>query len=108
QAEDGIRDRNVTGVQTCALPIFKSWSNPTMPSLGSAVSPLNIKYINVKMNKGAINNKANVRLSRTICWIIRLTNAQILIPVSSLLYEIHRQNCLHDIFPLNHLGNLVQ
>src|SRR5438067_13872671 len=24
QAEDGIRDRNVTGVQTCALPIFKS------------------------------------------------------------------------------------
>src|SRR5699024_11758884 len=24
QAEDGIRDRNVTGVQTCALPIFKT------------------------------------------------------------------------------------
>src|SRR5699024_8263754 len=24
QAEDGIRDRNVTGVQTCALPIFCS------------------------------------------------------------------------------------
>src|SRR5699024_11858159 len=23
QAEDGIRDRNVTGVQTCALPIWK-------------------------------------------------------------------------------------
>ena len=23
QAEDGIRDRLVTGVQTCALPIFK-------------------------------------------------------------------------------------
>src|SRR5699024_11806775 len=25
QAEDGIRDRNVTGVQTCALPIL-GWS----------------------------------------------------------------------------------
>src|SRR5699024_11686503 len=25
QAEDGIRDRNVTGVQTCALPIFSLW-----------------------------------------------------------------------------------
>src|SRR5207249_6748859 len=25
QAEDGIRDRNVTGVQTCALPISKRW-----------------------------------------------------------------------------------
>src|SRR6266513_2619085 len=24
QAEDGIRARNVTGVQTCALPIFES------------------------------------------------------------------------------------
>src|SRR5207248_8103220 len=24
QAEDGIRDRTVTGVQTCALPIFRS------------------------------------------------------------------------------------
>src|SRR5699024_11901131 len=26
QAEDGIRDRNVTGVQTCALPISSSCS----------------------------------------------------------------------------------
>src|SRR5699024_12230291 len=25
QAEDGIRDRNVTGVQTCALPISLLW-----------------------------------------------------------------------------------
>ena len=24
QAEDGIRDRDVTGVQTCALPIFSN------------------------------------------------------------------------------------
>src|SRR5699024_11493638 len=27
QAEDGIRDRNVTGVQTCALPI-SNWQLP--------------------------------------------------------------------------------
>src|SRR5207249_9334725 len=25
QAEDGIRDRNVTGVQTCALPIYTGY-----------------------------------------------------------------------------------
>src|SRR5207237_6590757 len=25
QAEDGIRDSSVTGVQTCALPIFAEW-----------------------------------------------------------------------------------
>ena len=26
QAEDGIRDRDVTGVQTCALPIYEAFS----------------------------------------------------------------------------------
>src|SRR5699024_3005424 len=35
QAEDGIRDRNVTGVQTCALPIF-SISDPNC-ALTSAI-----------------------------------------------------------------------
>src|SRR5699024_11228222 len=29
QAEDGIRDRNVTGVQTCALPILSRLFGPT-------------------------------------------------------------------------------
>src|SRR5207249_7505398 len=36
QAEDGIRDRNVTGVQTCALPILKLSGLParvTVPAL---------------------------------------------------------------------------
>src|SRR5699024_12223279 len=33
QAEDGIRDRNVTGVQTCALPISKRTARPLSPSL---------------------------------------------------------------------------
>src|SRR5690606_39357247 len=28
QAEDGIRDFHVTGVQTCALPICGTWSAP--------------------------------------------------------------------------------
>src|SRR5207249_9016532 len=30
QAEDGIRDRNVTGVQTCALPIFGAIESSTL------------------------------------------------------------------------------
>src|SRR5438067_4821482 len=35
QAEDGIRDRNVTGVQTCALPISCLPSQPGVhPTLG--------------------------------------------------------------------------
>src|SRR5438067_6393375 len=36
QAEDGIRDRNVTGVQTCALPICGRKSMSPSPSRRSA------------------------------------------------------------------------
>src|SRR5699024_12181183 len=36
QAEDGIRDRNVTGVQTCALPIFTVGSAPILVWFSSA------------------------------------------------------------------------
>src|SRR5699024_11716717 len=36
QAEDGIRYRNVTGVQTCALPISLSWETRTSTSSVSA------------------------------------------------------------------------
>src|SRR5260370_17019421 len=32
QAEDGIRDSSVTGVQTCALPIFARRSSSVRPS----------------------------------------------------------------------------
>src|SRR5699024_12101674 len=38
QAEDGIRDRNVTGVQTCALPIY--WVNTTYVLSTSGLSTL--------------------------------------------------------------------
>src|SRR5437867_4661789 len=34
QAEDGIRDRTVTGVQTCALPIYASSENAWRGCLG--------------------------------------------------------------------------
>src|SRR5437868_11997150 len=42
QAEDGIRDRNVTGVKTCALPIFEVgvrtlFEHPTIRGLGQQV-----------------------------------------------------------------------
>src|SRR5699024_11719785 len=35
QAEDGIRDRNVTGVQTCALPILKIRIGQQNPEIGN-------------------------------------------------------------------------
>src|SRR5438094_6134032 len=51
QAEDGIRDRTVTGVQTCALPIYK----PQVPGVpvGTIVS--------VSNNAGALTQTAIVR-----------------------------------------------
>src|SRR5699024_11671379 len=44
QAEDGIRDRNVTGVQTCALPISRrcstsSTDGPRTRTVGSCAWP---------------------------------------------------------------------
>src|SRR5207248_4950628 len=44
QAEDGIRDRTVTGVQTCALPIFEVSSDggrewDALPGAALQVSP---------------------------------------------------------------------
>src|SRR6266704_6617613 len=38
QAEDGIRDRNVTGVQTCALPISTNRRTPASRAAARSVS----------------------------------------------------------------------
>src|SRR5687767_15951216 len=37
QAEDGIRDKLVTGVQTCALPILRQHGEPGLHLIGIAV-----------------------------------------------------------------------
>src|SRR2546429_7240470 len=40
QAEDGIRDVAVTGVQTCALPISRSAARPLAESVPLRLAPL--------------------------------------------------------------------
>src|SRR5438067_5120027 len=42
QAEDGIRDRNVTGVQTCALPILLAHDAPFIAALLAVLKTGNI------------------------------------------------------------------
>src|SRR5699024_11869503 len=46
QAEDGIRDRNVTGVQTCALPIYVEEIKPSPELYLTAVQRLNYNPVN--------------------------------------------------------------
>src|SRR5207249_7115344 len=61
QAEDGIRDRNVTGVQTCALPIYAkaSFSQTVKHSGGKAQSGSGTLYIK-KENKYRIETGGQI------------------------------------------------
>src|SRR5437660_6993894 len=57
QAEDGIRDGHVTGVQTCALPISNASSiypTPTTAYLGNKVRKMRIGAIGVGQAGGRI------------------------------------------------------
>src|SRR5699024_12091373 len=47
QAEDGIRDRNVTGVQTCALPISGGTSSGTGCRVREGLAPRSLKPLNI-------------------------------------------------------------
>src|SRR3989454_834972 len=47
QAEDGIRDYKVTGVQTCALPISLSWVVPGLAALLAAGSGLGLALLDL-------------------------------------------------------------
>src|SRR5699024_11530704 len=50
KAEDGIRDRNVTGVQTCALPIFRFNINAFKNDYSLAdLSKMNLTYYGVQV-----------------------------------------------------------
>src|SRR5699024_11871877 len=61
QAEDGIRDRNVTGVQTCALPIYTDkLSNPSdfinpLPHISWVRGEANVEFLK-KRFKALIEN----------------------------------------------------
>src|SRR5207248_5718066 len=45
QAEDGIRDRTVTGVQTCALPISKAHVSLNREALEMLLRQLDERYV---------------------------------------------------------------
>src|SRR5437868_12253999 len=71
QAEDGIRDRNVTGVQTCALPILIGAAAPNTATrpLGTNCSDQKmIAQLHPMLIKPTIIATAIVRLPRGKDW----------------------------------------
>src|SRR5699024_11966941 len=74
QAEDGIRDRNVTGVQTCALPIFASISSlkPTVAGawLGTSIPTKDFPGIGASIR---IPLAAKARAKSSARWVILAT-----------------------------------
>src|SRR5699024_11825621 len=56
-AEDGIRDRNVTGVQTCALPIY----NPTVTEAVTTAKSIKIPFsLKNRLENGAWTDGNNL------------------------------------------------
>src|SRR6266704_2899177 len=79
QAEDGIRDRNVTGVQTCALPIFCIAAHETVEehkfrstSAADSVRKIGLLTLQPLPSPGKLNPRNNtirflVELPRCVC-----------------------------------------
>src|SRR5690554_7688669 len=59
QAEDGIRDADVTGVQTCALPIFESILEVFPKTIGSVCAAARIESL---LNSTALISPVNTLL----------------------------------------------
>src|SRR5699024_4953612 len=51
QAEDGIRYRNVTGVQTCALPIWNTYDYEEYYSLSEPLSTTHQDELSIQLNQ---------------------------------------------------------
>src|SRR5699024_12055173 len=62
QAEDGIRDRNVTGVQTCALPIFNVGNKATSNCAASKIGRFDIPATFATPGKSLITNTCSLIL----------------------------------------------
>src|SRR5699024_11571604 len=73
QAADGIRDRNVTGVQTCALTI--SWTSPMLTSQRSCtklcVHPTRLRKSAAKLSVSS--RSLNTSLARSSIVTIQLS-----------------------------------
>src|SRR5699024_1234080 len=97
QAEDGIRDRNVTGVQTCALPILAS-------IVGVSGNPGQANYVAAKAGViGLTKTTAKELASRNIL-VNAVAPGFISTDMTDALTEEQRKEML-DMIPLAKLGS---
>src|SRR2546429_1437329 len=108
QAEDGIRDVAVTGVQTCALPIFAAGSRleaqsdhlqAPVFSVGTLV-PLPTLW---HFNGAGILALRNQQTEQAIAALARTPDPTVPSRVKSPLWKVHKPRCAHSGFLL--IGN---
>src|SRR5690606_41185479 len=83
QAEDGIRDFHVTGVQTCALPIYE-----VAKILGEAIGKPELKWIAIP-DEQMLNNLLKAGMSSQAANGLVEMNAS---RINGVLYEDYNQN----------------
>src|SRR6266516_2026622 len=66
QAEDGIRDRTVTGVQTCALPISLRFTD--VPAVFDILAPASCTYPCAQMRRGRARSAASSIAGQMTQW----------------------------------------
>src|SRR5690606_41110877 len=86
QAEDGIRDFHVTGVQTCALPISSRAPTVRQRRLGVALRRL-------RENSGLSTDLVGRRLSWSASKVSRIETARIGVRESDVKRKIGRASC---------------
>src|SRR5207248_7777747 len=101
QAEDGIRDRTVTGVQTCALPILGQLSHPSIITLHDMGidEASHTPYLVMEYLEGQpldrILDKRSIPFQKACAWAGQ---------VASALGVAHRKGVIHgDVKPANML-----
>src|SRR5690606_40985427 len=84
QAEDGIRDFHVTGVQTCALPILKARLEKSQSQLDKEQEALRAKKEELDKKRLAMDEATlRQRMEELDKELVRVSN----------LYEIGRASC---------------
>src|SRR2546430_12222112 len=79
QAEDGIRDLTVTGVQTCALPIFAAcvalrrafqllvFPDSAVPNCPLEYHPAGSSFLGTTTRRNSLNKTLRMKIGRASC-----------------------------------------